>query len=326
MRNTVLAALITPWVLAGDARAQEIRFQPLVVDGRQFKEQGLTVSVSNPAGGPPVRLEIEFAAHAQFRVRPAGMEVALGPGERKTLRPGVSAARPVSVANIAPLEVSIGVWRGDAVEPERSLRWLPVHGWLPCPLRRGATHIDGRLAEWGHTAMKALYPSQRQGDSLRWSGPEDASMEFSVALGERALFVAAKVRDDQVEPEHDALALVYESPSGPALIRVGPGEVSAETKRYNAESWPDGTLAACLKTLTGYQAEFAIPIAALAPRDASGETAYRLNFAITDRDTGDPDDLVLWWRPVWNSADDVAVSGLFVVSRGPAARRGVNFR
>ena len=319
------------WALGEGALAVE----PLASLAGPFEAAAVAAEVRNTEAYP-VRVTVSFEADAPLAVAPAHATLALAPGEAAPLAFRLLADAPVGDGLFprAVLRAAYTFDRGTAAPVTVELEQRVAAERVMVAERRTApVRLDGALDDWGPLPYRIERTAHPDASTSQWGGPEDASFRFAVAVDADTLYLAVRVDDDRVVPGgpqtvwdaardamgQDGLLLWLDPhPGGDGdddpYLAVGPGReageaplVAADTDRRDLAAVAQ---AAAQTDAGGYTLELAVPLAALVAEGAGPLAAVRLNLALSDVDEpgGAPD--VLFWRPQWESADDVEGFGV----------------
>jgi hypothetical protein len=226
-----------------------------------------------------------------------------------------------------------------AIAPGRTILWaefegwkaqLPVAGYRPGEYPRlslerapAGTTVDGDLGEWPQLPYDIA------------PGPDGRSASGRFALGhdDRFLYVALSVADPRVviQPERpssdqDGVEVWVDARPDPVrseskawadgyqatflFVRATPSPVPVPSPSQRAPL-PEGVQRAVRATPAGYDAELAIPVAALDRAQGGAWRELRLNVRITDLVGAAEPRTDLWWLPAWQSPEARAGSGTF---------------
>ena len=283
-------------------------------------------------------------ASAGLRAEPASRAVALDPGGRETLTFALRTAAPVAPAAFpgARLVADLAFSRPDGAARYRSA-W-PVAVEPAYAAEQAPATVDGDLGEWGPLPFQMARPAAAHvvGDPGRdvlgtWEGAPGAALAFGLRQGVGGVVLAVQIEDDVRSlsasegpwnaaldgPRHDALVVwadphpggegddapafvVDLSGTAPNGIVVVDDDFDEATAEVRAVSRP---------TPTGYAAEVWLPWSFFDGRSDAPLQALRLNLALADRDAPEASPRVFFWRPAWESEEDVRWSGVFDLER-----------
>jgi hypothetical protein len=311
-----------------------LQADPLFVDGDTFDGREVAVRLANPAD-LPLKFRGAFQDHPDIAAAPKTLEKIVPPKGEETLKVRLDTCGPMALKGAPPLELR---WTA-AYEPPgrpalqaRGTRDLAPEKVLACTRRDGPVVVDGKLDEWKDLPFACTEPAQVRGDAKAWHGPSDSSFRFAVQYDAKYLYIAIDVTDDALvlDPaknvwDQDGLEVRLDARPDPArsagrgkdegkdfvFIGLSPGRTPEEAVRCDPSEWPEGTLAACVKTDKGWSAEIAIPIAYLDAKQDGAWKEFRLNIALDDFDSPGGKGKQIWWRPDWRGAMNYAGSGTF---------------
>ncbi|MEX0844089.1 MAG: metallophosphoesterase [Balneolaceae bacterium] len=204
--------------------------------------------------------------------------------------------------------------------------------------------IDANLDDWNDLPFKNITNPVYMHEDWDWNGKEDGTFTFATQMDDKYIYVALKSDDDK---------LILENELGERqdkfFIRLNPFsaknrkteypnrlfgfEQVADTLHYQIDIAQGKTIQkpniqtnsekvkveAAMKSNreTGEQIlEIAIPLFVVEDIQGKNWTSIRLNFGWMDHDR--PENTkpsVLWWRPVWGSAQDDPGMGIFLKSQ-----------
>jgi len=311
-----------------------LQADPLLVDGDTFDGREVAVHLANPAD-LPLKFRGAFQDHPDIVAAPKTLEKVVPPRGTETLKVRLDTRGPMALKDAPPLELR---WTA-AYEPPgrpalqaRGSQSLAPEKVLVCTRRDGPVVVDGKLDEWKDLPFACTEPAQVRGDAKAWRGQSDGSFRFAVQYDARFLYIAIDVTDDALvlDPtksvwDQDGLEVRVDARPDPArsagrgkdegkdfvMVGLSPGRTEAEMVRFEPSQWPEGTLAACVKTDKGWSAEIAIPVAYLDEKQGGAWKEFRLNIALDDVDSPTGKGQQLWWRPDWRGAMNYAGSGTF---------------
>ncbi len=190
----------------------------------------------------------------------------------------------------------------------------------------GRISVDGDLADWSALALE-----KGDGDG------RSAGFRFGVTFDANFVYVGVSLKDQTwvAKPtlgdplNHDGLEIYLDGRPDPMrslgrgkeryfdfmLVQMAPGERPDSMKlrrtKDGESAIPSGLVAACVRTPEGYNAEVAIPAAAIDKAQGSTWSEFRLNICQCDLD--DPNGPVrrVLWQPDWEGSDNVIASGTF---------------
>jgi hypothetical protein len=198
--------------------------------------------------------------------------------------------------------------------------------------------VDGDLSEWGALPFAVDVPGGQSGHGVH-RGPEDGSFRFGVLQDRDFLYVAVDVRDDSIVASADAVAreqdhidVSIDARSDPerskneetfvavrsgSMAKLVSPQIALQQTRDDPimrlfGTVPAGVQQAARRTATGYAVEVAIPAALLDERRGARWDALRINVTMNDFDEGEPDHVVLSWRPSRFEAGAIEGAGTFV--------------
>jgi hypothetical protein len=149
-----------------------------------------------------------------------------------------------------------------------------------------------------------------------WSGPDDGLVKFKMMQDKNFVYLTVLIKDDQWvtkdQTQNDLLYLHFEDKNGDQNeITYAPGnnkttiegKGSIKMKDIEVSKYFEGSL---------LMAEFKMPIEKLVKKDGSA----RVNIGFRDQDNiPDKQFSILFWKPVWGTADDYENSGTFYLKK-----------
>lgn len=182
--------------------------------------------------------------------------------------------------------------------------------------------IDADLTEW-----KELPYSVKTDVDI-----EDCSAQFDVRYDAEYLYVAAKVRDDQVLVDtgtvtfqQDFVGPVFSAePLAKSAMKVGrswfnesfiyimsPETADTPSTTFYDERLPAGVKWACKANEDGYTMEIAIPVKYIEERQGKDWKSLRFNLVVQDWDEGEKEKPRFTFMPNWRGKENVVGSGMF---------------
>jgi len=180
--------------------------------------------------------------------------------------------------------------------------------------------VDGQLDDWKKMPFQ-----------LQPEGMASASAEFGLAQDKEYIYLAAKIRDDQLFVDEkqsswnqDQIGVVLNGdPLEKSVMNNGAGwyrnsfyfttapEIEGKKGLSNGmDNLPEGTQVKCLPTAGGYQLEVAIPIGYLKEKQGGNWKNFRFNLMIQDRDSQEEGVKRYFWQPEWRAENRIG-SGMF---------------
>jgi hypothetical protein len=348
----VIANLRLDGILPGDVVDAELRAlvrqlesavtaEPLVIGSRYFSRATARFSIANE-GARPLAVTARFLPSRDLVPDEVQERVVVAPGGAATLETPVRARSARAFETLAPARVQLTLEtegpHGAPLVLERELALLPERRFDAVRAAR-AVEVDGDLAEWGRLPFVVEEPGGRGGHGIH-RGPDDASFRFGVRQDADFLWIGVDVRDDSIVASPDEVAREQDHVSVNVDPRADP-ERSKNEETFTAirsgamakmvtmlvplgEARPDpvlrifgagapaGVQQAVRRTDTGYAVEIAVPAQALDERRGGRWDALRVNVTVADFDAGEPDHVVLSWRPSRFEAGAIEGAGTFV--------------
>lgn len=295
----------------------------LITEGEGFSEGQIDVRLTNTFDAPvKISGRIEGLPLRGLTVDPAALELAAEPGQTSQLSVGVRFGETIPFENLAGTVFTATVTSpGDGKEaPLKAEQSLPVvidRAYL-CPPADREVAIDGALGEWGDLRNTLPVQPLIVATDPNWAGRDDADLAFDTAHDDRYIYLAARVRDDQVVPGEDMLE-VYLDPR-PMDLRVGqpslrrsnqwfhvpapaPGATGEEVRvrQFNNQPAIEGVKVKTRSVEGGYDLELAIPVSAFASagrEEGQGAdwSSFQLAVLIRDIDEAGARPTRILWR------------------------------
>jgi hypothetical protein len=245
-------------------------------------------------------------------VDPEQLSLSAEPGGSDEQSIRVRFEEPIDFASLAQTTFTAMIaTTGD--KPLRAERIAPVviDQRFHCPHVATIPDIDGRVAELPGKTIRFPDEPIVIGNAESWTGPADATAQFSTACDDNNLYVAVRVTDENVLSGQDRVELlidprpVTERRAEPRLVggpmsivatapNGKPVEVFAE--RLGRNGGPMNRVkAAGTKTDAGYDLEFAIPLRSV--RRAQGDDWHSVQMSVVVHDfdeQGQRPSQVLW--------------------------------
>jgi hypothetical protein len=315
--------------------------EPMVSQGRYFSRGTARYSVTNPSAAP-LTVTARFLPSRDLVPDDVVKQTTIAPGGAATVEVAVSARATRAYETLAPARAQFTLETqgkgGEALILDRELALLPERRFDAARAPR-AIAVDGDLAEWGRLPFVVDEPGERSGHGVH-RGPEDGSFQFGVRQDGEFLYVGVDVRDDSIVASADAVARAQDHlslnldarpdpdrskneetfvaiRSGAMAKMVSPLIALQETRpdpilRLFAGGVPEGVQQAVRRTETGYTVEVAVPASVLDERRGRRWDALRVNVSMDDFDVGEPDHVMLSWRPSRFEAGAIEGAGTFV--------------
>ena len=303
---------------------------PLLSENKRFKKDSFTVTLTNKELYP-LEGRISMSVPDGLRIKPSTRTVNLSPGDSDTLKFTLSSSAAADVLSIPPVQMELFL---DYRDEERTIsqkvvREIKVDRLFSARRLARAPNIDGNLEEWTNLPYEFIRPTAFAPLKMAdfWEGSDDASLKFAVAYDQKAVYLAIKTTDDQVQTRldytadrQDSLYLWFDIfPGGEGddnpLFAVAPGNTPEESRLFVLEDINGDIRATSVITETGYNTEIAFPMDAFRPAledRGGGKMEYvRLNIAIMDKDHSGQRPLRIFWRPRWEDPGDYIWSGVF---------------
>lgn len=304
-------------------QSQCIQIDPLFVDLKKFQEETVKIKLTNNKDLPmTVRLKDAFSwdlkgeldnneivvppnsvAFANLTLQSKKRKKSVGPSHYMRLKANVSYKGEGVPEMAVPMTFNIGPENKYQLENSKS----PIQ-------------IDGNLDEWTDL------PYQVEGQA------GDVSAQFGLCYDEKYLYVAARVKDDDIQI--DTSAAVWNQDFVGFLMNADPMQKSAMD---NGEHWYFHSMMAmqapahaalpstnnlsefgladikgrCLSVKDGYNMELAIPLSYVEERQGKNWKSMRINFVVQDQDKGELEKPRYTFKPDWRGPTNRVGSGMF---------------
>lgn len=311
----------------GIARAlgESISLEPLLSEEPVFRSGSVAFTLRNTTEAQVVaRARLESSPN--LSAAPSSLQAELAPGEERRFVVELEASAPTPLVALAPVLASwqLGTELPDGKPLGQQLEFalVPERPFEIGPAPEGVS-VDGDLSEWVELPLLGDAPGVGLGEG--YQGPEDVSLRFAVAHDAHYLYLAVRVRDDELfapadgyalhqdalslgvdarpQPERDQPLTVNEAflrgLAGPIILfAASPAESQgAEALFWGRAYLPEGSQVALRRADGGYSAEVAIPAAALDERQGKPWEAVRIGLTVYDADDEGRERLQYSWRP-----------------------------
>lgn len=296
---------------------------PYYKDGMLSKRSDFRIRLTNDEN-IPMTFSLESANSKNLALFLPQAEITVAPNSTEVLDLKLL-ANETSTDGLEPAQLKLNMALGVPGEPalisypyKYAIKPLPK-----LPLKRAGEKpiIDGRTEEWGDLH----YHFEANGGEMM--------MDFEVAHDDLFVYVAARVKDSEVESygegaswRQDNLSIVINAREDrKAAVSVGhdwyrnefiqqlsPANESVASVTYR-DNLPRGTVMYCLQTDYGYEGELAIPISYFKSLQGDDWKSLRLNIGVDDKD-GNRKVQRYGWMPAWRNADNYVGSGMFFIS------------
>jgi lysophospholipase L1-like esterase len=180
----------------------DIRLSPVEADwnAQALLTNALTVTVAN-AAGVPRNGNMSWSCPAGWRVEPAQAAFSVGATQSVALAFAVSAAAGGGLMP-SPEWTAVWRWSKDWPYPMRVTRPVEILPHLGIARTASAPGLTGNADDWrsatSFTLDQVAYVDPAvPGKKALWGGPDDLSARFFLTWDDRALYVAALVRDNE---------------------------------------------------------------------------------------------------------------------------------
>ncbi|NJO01195.1 MAG: hypothetical protein HC880_05370 [Bacteroidia bacterium] len=192
--------------------------------------------------------------------------------------------------------------------------------------------VDGDLKEWGNLPFRVEEARYIETDPFSHKGANDASFSFATAYDDQFLYVAVKVKDDELvtDPnkwpnEQDAVFVHIDARperisanslggwrEGLFLAQIPDLSSQRQEKFFNQQNLPEGIKGITVQTKEGMVSEMAIPLDYIKKTQGTEDwTTLRLNVYYSDADQNGQHHSMLFWKPAWNGQENYVGSGMF---------------
>ena len=304
---------------------------PLFVDDEVFLGGFSHIRISNDSD-VPMKASIQAVSNEQVWAVFPNYEQVIPPNSVDILKLPLKTLLPLEVEDMAPVQLIAQAVYQPIDQPELSLSFdyrLKAEPLYGISSQKQAITIDGKLDEWGKLSYQITDHPHVEADPFSHQGAEDCSFSFDVSYDDQFLYLAGRVKDDQLELyegkraiDQDGIAFMFDArplqhsaaASGGGIFRqimllgfspVEGGQV------YRPDRIAQGTQWACKVTEGGYVAEAAIPISYLNEKYGKAWQHLRLNVLVRDTDMKGMHTSLLSWQPNWSGDQNTLGSGMF---------------
>lgn len=286
----------------------------LVRDADGFTEADLHVRLDNRFDRP-VTVDGAFLGlpYQGLYLEPQGLELQAGPGEvvESSFRLRFSEELPFERLARVELTAKIAAIEPDGAAPLRAERNVPVviDRAYRCPELE--IEIAGRLADWPDDWFTLPEEPTLLESASQWNGASDGGFEFAVGRDETFLYLAAKVRDENVV---DGDAIDFRLDARPASARRFDSRQREGTYRISAgapvgssdgefriyggdyQRLIDQSQFAARRTDDGYVVEAAVPLGVVRGPGGADWTDFQLTPILSDVDEEGGARVRIVWR------------------------------
>jgi hypothetical protein len=320
--------------IAGIVNSNPLRLDPLILESNKFSSGVFKYKIVNDAN-LPMKYSLEIANTEPFFPISEIMEGYINPNSVLENEFKFSSEKEVDIDLLAPstllLNYEYELPSGRVVKSNQETKIAPVY-FNSLAKSSKSKKIDAHLQDWTSFPFFIDGESSLSGDSSAYLGNEDVGLQFAVEYDENYLYIAAKVKDDEIilDPalsawRQDALR-IYLDARPYYLSSIGkeekefehftgfffsPGKTdSQEIVTYKRDKYPEGTKIAASYSNNELYFELAVPVSYLNDKYGKEWQDLRLNIAYNDVDMNGST-LQLWWKPEWRSEKNYIGSGLF---------------
>lgn len=309
-------------------RGNWLNIKPLVYENELFERLPITFTLTNNSKRT-FNISGELKNQNGIRFEPSAIQETLESGSlsKEVTVYAISTSGESSIAelNNSPLifEMNAGFDRQDRNDISLSTSKVFLLDWKHL-LKRTASPItiDGDLSDWPKEEMIDVRNPQFVKEDWDWKGEKDGRFEFGVQYDDQNLYLGIKFTDDIrhidtsgiqerqdkffIHIDNDLDDLKFES------IELAIGS-KADSPFINLENSSLKNLDAAIDGRSTIQLlEIAIPISELLENQNTVLEFIRINIGVMDHDRlENTKPSILWWRPVWGSAQDYKNSGVF---------------
>lgn len=301
-----------------------LRVQPLVHTSNRFSELPITLEIENDSertfnifGALKEQEGIEFY--------PNKLDFALEKGSITTielLAKSVESESLISQLNNAPLqfELTAGFEREGKGDISLSTTKRLFLDWNHTLNKSENTVIvDGDLVDWQKAAWIDVQNPQYLREGWDWKGSDDGRFEFATTFDEEKLYLAVQYFDQITISDPQELSSLQDKFYIHLDTNLDNEEHVVYELAYSGENQSpqasSSEIDAAIVVENGVQIlEVSIPFTAF-EMDTNVER-IRINIGVMDHDR--PENTkpsVLWWRPVWNTAENYENSGVFYLKK-----------
>jgi hypothetical protein len=314
--------------------SQNIMVEPVFTDEDKFTNAEYRIMVSNEYNYP-MWLYLNFEDNPVLKPEIISYQKEIQPNSIEIIKLPVNTVFPTELKRIQPLMMK--AWQVYRYKQNRQINVNSRFGLAPvkkayCWFNNGKIWTDGVIDEWEGLSYKTDIRSLKTGDTEDYTGDFDGSFEFDVRYDHNNLYIGLSVWDDQMVIDEkgsfwtqDVMRIYLDgrpleiSSNGRGknesedylYINFAPGAGKKGLPNiYEKELLPPNTSIATKETVAGFDAEISIPLSYLNFKNGAEWENFRINLAYIDWDE-DSSRTIIWWRPAWDSDENVIGSGVF---------------
>lgn len=317
----------------GLSQEDPLQIEPILVREGDFSEGESTFRLTNESDFP-MAVDIQGTANSELWAALDPIWDTLAPNTTRLIAVPVRSNSAVSPKQLPPLNFEAAYTYLGTDQPafrvEAQYRFRPEREFDLSAAEK-PVRLDGSLSEWPKLRFQSDDEGHIQADKFSHQGPKDGSFSFDLNYDEQALYLAIRVRDDQVEAfdaerptRQDFIGISLDArpvaiasngklSTGEGLtIAASPAEENnAAANVYRAESLPDGVEVKSRRTASGYEIEVAIPNSVLNEFQGQSWEHIRINVGMQDEDQQGAHVSRIYWQPDWRGKESRIGSGIF---------------
>lgn len=317
----------------GLSQQDPLQIEPILVREGDFSEGESTFRLTNESDFP-MAVDIQGTANSELWAALDPIWDTLAPNTTRLIPVPVRSNSAVSPKQLPPLNFEAAYTYLGTDQPafrvEAQYRFRPEREFGLSAAGK-PVRLDGSLSEWPKLRFQSDDEGHIQADKFSHQGPKDGSFSFDLNYDEQALYMAIRVRDDQVEAldeerptRQDFIGISLDARpvniASNGKLRTGEGliisaspaeENNAPANVYRAESLPDGIEVKSRRTASGYEIEVAIPNAVLNEFQGQSWEHIRVNVGMQDEDQQGGHVSRIYWQPDWRGKESRIGSGIF---------------
>jgi hypothetical protein len=312
--------------------ARRIRIEP-VFEEEQFSGGDFRIKIINDANYPMWTI-LRFGTSPHLLPEIVEYQKSIPPNSVELLDVNLSLRDDVLLHDIFP--IPLYAWFIYKYEDGREVKLDNKYTMKPVQKRvikksQSLIVLDGDLDDWPALPFRGNFRSVITDNVDEYAGDYDAHFEFNAAYDDEFFYLGMAVWDDEIVRKRkgsfwnqDAVLIaldarpVHTSANGrgenrfkdyihlnfiPSLSRKEDPEI------YQEERLPAGTRLVTRKSVEGFEAELAIPLAYI--RNKGGENWENIRLNVTYFDVDENDSRTgIWWYPEWSSTDNFIGSGM----------------
>lgn len=267
-----------------------------------------------------------LAAQYGIHFEPSSVSEKVAPGTQKTIPVNAIAnAETMSIETLNNQPISVTLKAGFERQNRKDINLsaskpLLVDWKHNLSGTKTTINVDGNLKEWNQNAFISVLNPQFFYEDWDWKGAKDGQFSFAITADAKNLFIAVKFTDDRIILDKKQISALQDkfyvhlssSPSDNEhfyKLEFAATDITTNPLMNDEAKNVKGLKAAIVKNPNDQVLELAIPLESI---QALKSDSLRINIGVMDHDR--PENTkpsVLWWRPVWGSAEDYTGSATF---------------